>query len=1041
MRINYCSIQRKGLGVIMSGILVCAVWMGPQAHANEARKAAGPAQSDVQQTTVRGIVQSDSGQPIPGATVSDPATGETVATNDQGEFVLQRSDIGSSITVSMIGFRTQEVAVTANQLPAILLEAADEVLDEVVVVGYGTMKKRDLSGSLETVQGKSLTDRGTNQLSQALQGQSAGLMVTKNNGSPGSSATIRVRGITSIGESDPLILVDGIQVPSIDVVNPADVDNISVLKDAASAAIYGSKAAAGVILITTKRGTKGQQAFDVNVTTGLESPTVMADRADVQRYMRMVNELTWNDTGNKPGDEFPVYSQEMLTNYPALHADNPDLYPNTDWVDLILKDRATRNSYLINFSAGSDNLQTRVSVGYDDNTGLYVGKKYNRLTARVNNDIKITDKLKSTVDVSYIRNNFQDPSESPITTMFRAAPIYAAVWSNGMIADGKAGNNIYAQIHEGGFKHRWDNQLSARLSLDFEPIKNFKLTGVVAPALNFNKYKEFRKKVEYTAMDDPGLVIGTTDWGNANRLFEDRADSYNITSQLLANYSLNVGRHAIDAMGGAEHYNHFYETISANSSNLYLNSFPYLNLGNINYLENGGSAYENAYTSFFGRVSYNYANRYYLQGNIRTDGSSRFHKDYRWGVFPSISAAWVISEESFMEGADFLSFLKLRASYGVLGNERIGNYPYQSIINFSESLLYNGNQVVSVPGAAQWNYAVQDITWEQTRTKNIGLDVNFFNNQLQLNFDVYQKETSNMLLELDIPGYMGYSNPSQNAGYMTTKGWELTARYNNQIGELHYTVQANVSDARSVMGDLSGVQFLGNQVKFAGSEFNEWFGYRSLGIYQTAEEIENSAVLNSGLKPGDIQYQDVSGPDGVPDGIISEYDKVLLGGSLPRFLYGANINLDYKGFDLAVGIQGVGKQTSELTANMIRPYQGSWGTIPMEIDNKYWSVYNSDEQNRAAKYPRLTNVSTTNNYAMSDFWLFNGSYFRLKNVVLGYTIPSTVSQKLALKNARVFVLATDLFSLNNYPKGWDPEVANSGYPITATVNFGVSLKF
>jgi TonB-linked SusC/RagA family outer membrane protein len=996
-------------------------------------------QAAVFQKSVLVRVKDELGQPIAGVTVAIMDKAAVGSTDDKGELRVAGLLPENKLILTMIGFERKIVSIGDQQVIEVQLQKQVENLNEIVVVGYGTMKKKDLSGSIEAVQGKAINDRGVNQLSQALQGQTAGLNVTRSNGAPGSSATIRLRGITSIGDSNPLILVDGIQVASIDAVNPADVDNISVLKDASSASIYGSKAAAGVILITTKRGKSGRSNFDLQYYTGFDKPSNLPKSVDAVRYMKMVNELTWNDAGN--ANQYSVYPKDMVDNYTTLHAQNPDQYPDTDWQDLILKDYANRNSYLLNFMAGSESVQSRVSLGYDDSKGLYIGKGYKRITARVNTDIKLTNNLKSTIDINFLKNKYTDPSESPITTMYRAAPVYAALWSDGRIAEGKGGNNIYGQILNGGYNDLWENQLSGRASLVYEPLKDLRLTAVLAPTMNFNKGKEFRKRVTYTAYDNPATVLGTTDWGGVNRLNERRVDSYNITSQLLANYTFSKSDHNFDVLAGFENYSFFYESISASSSNMTLDSYPYLDLGNINNLISGGNAYENASTSVFGRLSYNYRNKYYLQGNIRADASSRFHKDYRWGTFPSISAAWVLTQEDFLKSNKVLSFLKIRGSYGILGNERIGNYPYQSIINFADALLFNGSNVVSVQTAAQQAYAIQNITWEKTKTANIGVDANFLKDRLQFNLDIYQKETSDMLLALEIPAFMGYAKPDQNAGYMNTKGWEFVTKYQDEVGELKYSVSANLSDSRSKMGDLGGIQFLGNKVKFQGSEFDEWFGYKSLGIYQTAAQVAGSPALNAGLKPGDIQYQDISGPNGTPDGIISEYDKVLLGGSQPRFLYGGSINLDYKGFDFGLGFQGVGKQTSQLTSNMIQPYLGSWGTLPYEVDGNYWSNYQTPEQNLKAKYPRLSNVSTTNNYAMSDFWLFNGSYFRVKNITLGYTLPKTVNDKLKISNCRIYAIATDIFTKSRYPSGWDPEVSNTGYPITSSVNLGISLRF
>ncbi|MCY1718965.1 TonB-dependent receptor [Prolixibacteraceae bacterium Z1-6] len=995
-----------------------------------------------QQRKITGMVKSQNGESLPGVTVVVKGTSNGTVTNADGTFDLNVEAGAETLVFSFVGMKTQEISIGSQTVFDLVLEEESIGIEEVIAIGYGTIKKSDLTGAVGSVKGEVISERSTTQVSQALQGAMAGVMVTRNNNAPGSSATIRIRGITSIGDSNPLVIVDGVPVGSINDVNPNDIENISVLKDAASASIYGSRAAAGVILVTTKRAKSGDLSLDYNFEYGFEKPTEMAEYVDAIRYMEVVNELRWNDNGNNEGGEFPTYGEDVINNYASLNAENPDLYPNTDWVDLILKDKAPRQSHTIGITAGSKVIKTKVILSYDETDGLYEGRKYERLTARFNNDVTINKYLSASVDFYAKRSLSTNPSREPMYDMRISAPVYAAVWSNGLIAEGKSGNNIYGQYKYGGYKNNWNNQVGGKIALDFIPLEGLKLSAVVSPQFNYNKGKQFLKKVEYTDYDDPNTYVGTLQWSASTKLNESRNDNYNITKQFLINYTKSLSNHNFNLMAGYEDYTAFYEDLGASSDQLELSSYPYLDLGNENFLSNGGNAYENAYRSYFGRVMYNYNNRYFLQGNIRYDGSSRFAKDYRWGAFPSFSAGWVISEESFMQDVPVLSFLKLRASWGSLGNERIGNYPYQSTIGFSSALFYQGNNVISSQTAAQWAYAIKDISWETTESLDIGFDAVLFDNHFHITADYYKKKTKDMLLELEIPDYIGFDNPDQNTGMMDTKGWELELAWNDRVGDFTYSVSANVSDFKSEMGDLGGIQFLGDQVKFEGSEFNEWYGYVSEGIFQTQEEVDNSAVLNSNVAPGDLKYKDISGPDGVPDGIISaDYDRQLLGGSLPRYMYGGNIRLGYKNFDLSMVFQGVGKQNVRMNTMMVRPLYENWGSVQQIIDDNYWSVYNTDQQNRSVEYPRLTYNNASNNYAMSDYWMFNGRYVRLKNMTLGYNIPKVVSEKININNIRIYGSFSDIFSLNKYPKGWDPEVSGTGYPITASYIFGVSVKF
>ncbi|MDP4275439.1 MAG: SusC/RagA family TonB-linked outer membrane protein, partial [Bacteroidota bacterium] len=552
-----------------------------------------------------------------------------------------------------------------------------------------------------------------------------------------------------------------------------------------------------------------------------------------------------------------------------------------------------------------------------------------------------------------------------------------------------------------------------------------------------------QKAIPYTSYNNPNTVSGYLEGATQTYLNENRNDSHDITYQFLANYAKSFGKHNLNAMAGYEYYYNFAENLGASRGQYALTNYPYLDDGPLILRDNSGNAYENAYRSYFGRIMYNYNNKYYLQGNVRYDGSSRFDKNYRWGAFPSVSAGYVLSEESFMKNIQFLSFLKLRGSYGTLGNDRIGNYPYQAALNFeSNSLFYQGNTAVSAQAAAQWQYAIRDITWETTQSWDGGIDANFFNNRLRFTGDYYKKTTRDMLLALEIPDYIGFDNPNQNTGKMHTTGWEFELSWNHQLGKFDYAISVNLSDFRSVMGDLGGTEFIGDQIKIQGSEFNEWYGYKSLGLFQTQDEVNNSPKLNSNVKPGDVKYADISGPNGVPDGIISpEYDRVLLGGSMPRYMYGGNIQLGYGNFDFSVVWQGVGKQNSQMTTSMVEPLLENYGNFPKILDGNSWSKYNTDDQNLHVKYPRYSYTSVSNNYAMSDYWLFKGAYFRVKNVTLGYNIPKNLIQKIKLQNVKIYTTASDFFTYSHYPKGWDPEMSSLSYPITTSFILGVSVKF
>lgn len=968
---------------------------------------------------------------------------QTFYTDINGDLNIETTLENLTLTVSFDGYSGLEQQFATNSPIQISLHPEQtNSLDEVVVIGYGTAKKKDLTGSVSDVKGEEVAKRNSTNVSQALQGSMPGLMVTRNSGSPNASATIVVRGITSIGDTSPLVIMDGVPVKSIDDVNANDIEDVTVLKDAASASIYGARAASGVILITTKREAKGKTNIEYQNAMTWITPTTFPTTVGAKRYMEMMNEFAWNDTGNASGSEHSIYAQETIYNYDQLHQDDPNRYPLTDWKKLLLKNSAFKESHAISLTSGNDKSTTRASISYDNMGEIYANQHYKRLMARVNNTYKVSNKLAADFDMSYVYSKEESPNINPIWEAIRFAPIYAAFWEDGRISDGKTGSNAYAKLHYGGTDNTWKNVLNGRVAMHYTPVKGLKLSAIVAPNVSFNKRKKFVKQIPYYSPEDPNVFMGYMSGFATTNLAEYRTDEVALTKQFLANYQNDFGKHSVNALVGYEDFYTKNELVKATGDYFELMDFPYLDLAPTDYQKANGSAYETSYRSYFGRVMYDYANKYFLQANIRYDGSSRFHPDHRWGAFPSISAGWAVSEESFLKDVDFLSYLKVRASWGQLGNERIGYYPYQSSINFSNALFYMGGQVVSGTTAAQVNYAIQDITWEVTETKNIGLDAQFFKNRLNVTFDYYKKETSDMLLELEIPDYIGYDNPQQNTGSMYTKGWDFSISWRDRINDFKYGIALNLSDSKSVMGDLGGIVFDDAQAIMAGGQYKEWYGYIAEGIYQTQDEVANSATLNKNVKPGDIRYKDISGPDGMADGIISpEYDRQLLGGSLPRYLFGGTLDVAYKGFDFAMTFQGVGKQNAYLSTQFMKPFQSSWTNPSGIIDGNYWSVYNTAEENMKAKYPRLSNVGAeNNNYETSTFWMRKGSYFRMKNITIGYTLPAYLTDKVGISSLRVFASGNDLFSIDSFPKGWDPEVNYNTY-ISRSFTLGLSVKF
>ena len=997
-----------------------------------------------QNGVVSGVVTDESGEPLIGAGVLIKGTSIGEVTDVNGQFKIKAAP-DATLEVSFLGYETQDVNVASRAMIEISLKS-DNVLEETVVIGYGTVKKKDLTGAVAAINGENLAAKKTTTLSTALQGTMSGVLVQRNGNAPGAAASsIRVRGITTIDNSSPLIIVDGVQCSDIDYVNSNDVQSVSVLKDAAAASIYGSKAAAGVILITTKRGEAANISLSYSGEVGWEIPTTQPEMVGVTRFLEMSNELLYND--NNAAGFFQLYTADQVKNWVEYNKTDPNNYPITNWRELILKENALRHSHNVSVSGGNKSVRTKASITYDDVDGLYGNRQFQRWMLRTNNDFTIIkDMLSASLDINIRRGKNTRPIYDPFDTMRMMPAVYAATWSDGRYAEGKSGSNPYALVNEGGTYYAWSTQLGGKASLDLTPVKGLKLSAVVSPFINYTKSKQFKNACGYTLADDPEVQGGWFDSGNTwstNSLTENRNDSYTITSQLLANYNGTFGNHSIGAMVGYENYVMRSETLGAGRDQYELTGYPYLNIGPKDYQTNSGDGTEYTSNSVFGRITYDYAGRYLFQANVRHDGSSRFAKKYRWGTFPSFSAGWAMSEESWMQEAK--PWLSFRASWGKLGNERIGDnyFPYMALMNFNNALFYEGGETVSDKTAAQKALAVEDITWETTTSTDLGLDLGFFRNRLNVNFDWYWKTTDDMLLSIEIPYFMGYNSPKTNAGKMATKGFDLEIGWNDRVGDFSYSVSANLSDFTSKIVDLNNSDIIsGGKIQRAGCFFNEYYGYICDGIYQTQEEVANSATLNGSVTVGDLKYRDISGPDGVPDGKISaEYDRVPLGNSLPRFQYGGRFNCSWKGLDFSLVFQGIGKQNSYLSAAYVQPLRNNYGNIPSIIDGKYWSPFNTAEENAAAQYPRLSKVSNDNNYATSSFWIFNGAYFRLKNITLGYTLPEKWTSKAKMSRIRLYVSANDLFCLSRYPKGWDPEMGTSAYPITTSVLMGLSVKF
>ena len=988
------------------------------------------------QKTISGTVLDENGEPAIGAAVvvlEDATRGAVV--DEKGRYSITVSP-GQTLRISSIGFKTQDIKVGASDVVNITLATDINMLDNAVAIGYGTARKGDLTGSISSVRGESVSERSQTMLSLALQGQIAGLQVTRSSGEPGASGTIRIHGVTTMSDNDPLIIIDGVP-GSLDDVVADDIQDIAVLKDAASASIYGSRAAAGVILITTKRARENAFSIDYNAFYAIDTPTALPTITGAVDFMKVVDELKYNDGA---ASKFSEYSEEYINNYAANNAKDPWHYPDTNWPKLMLKDRTHHQMHSLSISGGRENIRTKATFNYQNGQGYYMYRGYKRYTGRINNDWQIAKWVRANVNLDFSMSDSMAPSNNAVISWsYIVAPIYGPYWEDGRYADVKDGANLLAGIKEGGTTHRNYYKLGGKIQLDFTPVKNLTFSTIFSPRFVFYKAKTFNRAV--MVEKETGTKIAS-ELHRSTDLSETRNDNHAFTYQAYANYANRWGEHSFSAMVGYEGFAYEWENLSASRTNYTLDTYPYLNLGPEDYQFNNGSAGHNAYQSVFGRLMYSFKNRYMLQANFRADASSRFAKENRWGYFPSVSAGWVISEEPWFKN-DVVSYFKLRGSWGNLGNERIGSeFPYQAAISFGNSYMMNADgTVTALQNAAQVYYAFRNITWETTTSTGVGVDANFFDGRLRLSADYYSKKTKNMLLTLGFPSYAGFSAPKQNAGDMYTKGWDLELGWTDKIGDFTYGISANLSDYRSKMGYVGDKRTInGNNIIEQGTYYNEWFIYKTDGLIQSQEELtpggKRIPTYSANDKPGDIKYVDVN-----EDGKINADDKVLMGNSLPEYLYGGNMFMGWKNWDFNMSFQGIGHQNVLFQYHWITPYRNQWGSVPTLLMGDYWSSYNTPEQNLQAKYPRLTYSNSGSQSVGSDYWMFNGAYFRVKNVTLGYTIPKNIIQKTFIKNLRLYCSVTDLPAISNYPKGWDPEVGNTSDFISTSYIFGVNVKF
>lgn len=989
--------------------------------------------ASAQSISVSGMVVDEDNVPMIGVTILEGETALGV-TDVDGRYAVKMKEAGT-LTFTYVGAEQAQVDVERSGVYNVVMKQSSELLDDVVVVGYGTQRKINLTGSVQSIDGSELTKRSVSNVSTALQGIVPGLTAVQSSGQPGAdNASITIRGRGSLNSStSPLVLIDGVE-GDMNRIDMSTVESISVLKDAASASIYGSRASNGVILITTKRGKEGKLKVTYDGWVGLSTPTNLPEPLGALEYMEQMNKAYANN------GQAAIYSEEILDIYRNGGADN-NTYYDTDWKDLVLKSNALQHSHSVSVSGGSDLIKIFANAGYFWQDGIIDNNSFKRTTLRVNSDMNLRPWLRLGTDVHYreatARRPSQDAAASIIGNALTMIPVASGINSDGTYGYGRTGYNPVAIIQDGG--ERMDNapELTLRGYLEADPIEGLllradytrkQLTSSSSSFIHpYDTYESGRFMMTYPSTYPDG------------RKEEERAKTINQQFTAQVSYEKDINAHYFKILGVFQTEKTDYEYLTASRQNFEFEGYNDLVHGDATTSGNSTNRYEFAQMSYVFRVNYSYAGRYLFEANGRYDGTSRFKAGNRWGFFPSVSAGWRMSEESFFKPLrDKVDNLKLRVSYGTMGNQSIGGYyPYAAAVNSSGGTVNYYFDGMLVPGIEQTALANEMISWEKSRQFDVGVDLSMLGSRLSLTADYYIRYISDMLQQFPAPAYAGMTAPWQNAGSMRNNGWELSIGWNDRVGDFLYGIRANLSDVKNTVTDLYGNEYVGTTITREGEAINSYYGYVADGYFQSQQEIDDAECVYNGdksqIKPGFIRYVDVNN-----DGVINSNDRVVLGNSTPRYEFGLNLDMAWKGLDVGLFFQGVGKRDLFYSGAGVRPLVQNSTMYKSQLDT--WSEDNPD-----AEYPLLLvdNGSTNMNNIISSFWVKNGAYVRLKNVTIGYTLPKKLLAKASIERLRFYVSCQNLFTISEGYKGYDPEsgAGTSMYPIMKTFNFGVNLDF
>lgn len=987
--------------------------------------------------TVTGNV-SDSNGVLPGVNVIVKGTSIGTATDFDGNYTIENVESNAILIFSYLGYVTKEVPVNGLSVINTVLVEDSQSLDEVVLVGYSSRKKSTLTGALSVVDVEGLNRARTSNVTQSLQGQVAGVQVASNSGAPGGDVQITIRGVGTIGNNTPLYIVDGVPSRDISFLNQSDIKTMSVLKDAAAASIYGARASAGVVLITTKSGKKGKMVLEANYWYGIQNATNLPTMLNADQYMD-VTEKAWNNTftGSNP--------------YTADRGRSD--FGDTNWLDELFESGKSQNLQLT-ASGGSDKIQFLLSLGYygEDGIVVYDNDKFQRINFRTNINAQLTDKFKvgTNLQLSYtIQDKVPSTGESlirfallraPVIPVFKDVndPTYSAEdpftdmpFFTPTGYDQGLNRTMYEMVGNPIAQAYFSDDRTTRFQTfgnifgEYDILKDLTFRSNVGIDLSFYHDKTFN--VNYGDDDGGGSAIdqGLGRRNRPNNLGELRGEAFTFTFSNTLNYLKTFNeRHNFSALLGTELVSNYESFIGASRARFpyTVDEFRYLDQGGSGLdVNNSGTASEYGLFSVFGSTSYVLDNKYMITANLRADASSRFSENNRWGYFPSVSAGWKISGEDFLSDTNWLSNLKLRASWGQVGNQNIDDYSYLELLRAGD-----------IPGRER--FGNPDLKWETSTQKNIGIDVGLFNNKVSFNAEYYIKNTTDILLPVGLPGLHGDLAPTiVNAGEVSNKGFEFSANYRNSDNAFKYSINANFSTLKNNVEKLhpNVPSIVTDKYRtVVGQPLNSYYGYRMVGIYQNQAEVDTHLSAGSGnTQPGDIKFKDVNG-----DGKISpDFDREFIGSSIPDLTYGFAFNAEYKNFDFSVFLQGVsgidkyndGKKIVDFDTrpfNYTTAILGSW-----------------DGEGSTNSMPRVAfNDNGSSN--VSSLFVEDASYLRLQNIEIGYTIDGVKG----FQDMRLYISGKNLFTSTDYT-GLDPEVSglvdNGTYPSSTSVLFGVNVKF